>query len=96
MDFQHAGRCFAFTEISPRLLPSPTFANWHGEEEVGLSPRMTTRVRMIYTLPLYDSSQVREYVAWHPTPTMFSLQVMDLVQRMSLTHATPHMMANAF
>ena len=51
---------------------------------------------MIYTLPLYDSSQAREYVAWHPTPTMFIFQVMDLLHWMSLARATPHMMANAF
>ena len=78
------------------MLPSPTFAHWDGEEDVGLSPRTASRVRLVYTLPLYDSPVIRDFIAWHAQPTLFTFQIMDLVQWMSLTRATPRMMTQAF
>ena len=93
---QSFARRFAFAAITPRMLPSPNFARWVGDEALGLSPRTTSRVRLVYTLPLYDSPVIRDFVAWHVPPTLFTFQIMDLVQWMSLTRATPRMMTQAF
>ena len=89
-------RRFAFAAITPRMLPSPTFAHWDGEEDVGLSPRTASRVRLVYTLPLYDSPVIRDFIAWRTQPALFTFQIMDLVQWMTLTRATPRMMTQAF
>ena len=89
-------RRFAFSTITPRLLPSPTFAHWDGEEDMGLSPRTAPRVRLVYTLPLYDSPVIHEFIAWRAKPVLFTFLVMDLVQWMTLTRATPRMMSHSF
>ena len=39
---------------------------------------------------------VREYISWRPSPAMFRFQVLDLVQWMTLTRATPRTMAHSF
>ena len=51
---------------------------------------------MVYALPLYDSPVIREFIAWRTKPVLFSFQIMDLVQWMTLTRATPRMMTHAF
>ena len=63
---------------------------------MGLSPRTAPRVRLVYTLPLYDSPVIREYIAWHTKPVLFAFLVMDLAQWMTLTRATPRMMSHSF